>query len=167
MLAGISKLGSFVILASVSSKGRSAHQGGRWPAASIGLFAKGEGTRNPASAGGVAEPEGQIASPGRRMTLVGMHPHAEWDPASSLFLQTALEMHVGPNSCPSWGGQSRSRARWASWFCSFIHLTPAVAHETCYEPGTLLGACILSVNKPDKSPALQGLYFTRGGGHRQ
>lgn len=124
----ISSLGSFVILASISSKDRSAPQGGRWPAASAGLFAKGEGTGNPASARGVAEPEGQIASPGRRTAVVGMYPHAEWDPTSSLVLQTTLEMHAGPDSCSSWGGYSRSRVRWDSWFCLFIHSTPAMAH---------------------------------------
>lgn len=57
--------GSFVILASLSSKDGSAPQGGRWPAASTELSAGGEDARNPASPGGVAKPEGQTASPGK------------------------------------------------------------------------------------------------------
>ena len=158
----ISSLGALVILASISSKDRSAPQRGRWPAASTGPFAEGEDTGPWASAGGMAEPENQTTSPGRGTAAVGRCPHALWNPASSSSLQ--MKMHTGPDSHPKLGGIPRPR--WDGILgsvCSFIqHLLWFMS--TWYEPGTLLGAWIPSVNKPK---SCSNLYCSRGGGYRQ
>lgn len=151
---------SFMILASLSSKDWSASQGGRWPATSTELFAEGEGTQNPASAGGMAKPEGQIASPGRT-AMVRRCPHAEWDHASSS-LQTMLEIHTGPDACPCWGGHSRSGKNEILLFLHLFIQSLLWFMSTYDATGTLLDTWDTLMNKSNKSPALyySALYYT-------